>query len=65
MNFQEETLSGLRAKRMAASYDMIGVDYANLRKPDPRLGAMIENALGDARTILNVCLLYTSDAADE
>jgi SAM-dependent methyltransferase len=54
MNFQGETLSGLRAKRMAASYDMIGVDYANLRKPDPRIGAMIENALGDARTILNV-----------
>ena len=39
---------------MVASYDMIGVDYANLRKPDPRIGAMIGNALGDARTILNV-----------
>jgi SAM-dependent methyltransferase len=39
---------------MTASYDTIGIDYANLRKPDPRIAAMIERALGDARTILNV-----------
>ena len=39
---------------MAASYDTIGVDYARLRRPDPRIGAMIADALGDARTVLNV-----------
>lgn len=39
---------------MAASYDTIGLDYANLRRPDARIGAMIWRALGDAREILNV-----------
>lgn len=39
---------------MAALYDTIGVDYANLRKPDPRIAAQIEAALGAARTVLNV-----------
>lgn len=31
---------------MSALYDTIGVDYANLRKPDPRIAAMIVGALG-------------------
>jgi SAM-dependent methyltransferase len=39
---------------MPASYDTIGINYANLRKPDPRIGAAIEAALGDARRVLNV-----------
>ncbi|MFS4438256.1 class I SAM-dependent methyltransferase [Paracoccaceae bacterium GXU_MW_L88] len=39
---------------MAAHYDSIGVNYAQLRKPDPRIGAQIHAALGDAKTILNV-----------
>ena len=39
---------------MRALYDTIGVDYANLRRPDPRIAAMIEDALGDARSVLNV-----------
>ena len=39
---------------MAAIYDTIGVDYANLRRPDPRFAAQIEAALGPARTVLNV-----------
>lgn len=39
---------------MAAKYDSIGIDYAQLRKPDPRIAARIEAALGDARTVLNV-----------
>jgi SAM-dependent methyltransferase len=39
---------------MAARYDMIGVNYSELRKPDPRIAALIEEALGDARTVLNV-----------
>jgi SAM-dependent methyltransferase len=38
----------------APLYDTIGLDYANLRKADPRIGAMIEEALGDARRVLNV-----------
>lgn len=37
-----------------AIYDRIGVDYANLRKPDPRIAAQIHAALGDAKTVLNV-----------
>ncbi|WP_057882391.1 class I SAM-dependent methyltransferase [Tsuneonella troitsensis] len=39
---------------MAALYDTIGIDYANLRRPDPRIAAMIDHALGDARRVLNV-----------
>lgn len=38
----------------APLYDTIGLDYANLRKADPRIAAMIDAALGDARTVLNV-----------
>ncbi len=39
---------------MNAKYDTIGVDYANLRRPDPRLAAMLHQALGEARSVLNV-----------
>ncbi|MEM9269661.1 MAG: SAM-dependent methyltransferase, partial [Pseudomonadota bacterium] len=39
---------------MAAHYDTIGVNYANLRKPDARIGRMIVDALGDAETVVNV-----------
>jgi SAM-dependent methyltransferase len=39
---------------MTAQYDTIGVNYANLRKPDPRIAARIHSALGDARRVLNV-----------
>lgn len=37
-----------------AVYDTIGVNYADLRRPDPRIAGLIERALGDARTVLNV-----------
>lgn len=37
-----------------AKYDTIGLDYANLRKPDPRLAALIDHHLGEARSIVNV-----------
>ncbi len=37
-----------------ALYDVIGVNYADLRKPDARIAAMIHAALGAARTVLNV-----------
>ncbi len=39
---------------MSTDYDRIGVDYSALRKPDPRIGAMIGAALGSARSVLNV-----------
>lgn len=39
---------------MTALYDSIGIDYARLRKPDPRIAAQIEHALGPARSVLNV-----------
>ncbi len=39
---------------MNALYDKIGLDYSNLRRPDPRIAQRIETALGDARTVLNV-----------
>lgn len=39
---------------MAAKYDTIGVNYAALRRPDPRIAAVINAALGEARTVLNV-----------
>jgi SAM-dependent methyltransferase len=39
---------------MAARYDIIGLNYADLRKPDPRIADAIERALGPARTVLNV-----------
>lgn len=39
---------------MANSYDTIGINYSDLRKPDPRIAAIIRDALGPAKTILNV-----------
>jgi SAM-dependent methyltransferase len=38
----------------AARYDTIGVGYREHRRPDPRVGAQISAALGDAQTVLNV-----------
>lgn len=39
---------------MDTLYDTIGLNYADLRRPDPRIARQIEDALGDAKTILNV-----------
>lgn len=39
---------------MQAKYDSIGIDYATLRRPDARIAAMIDAALDDAVTVLNV-----------
>ena len=36
------------------SYDQLGQGYNDVRRPDPRIAARIEAALGDAHTILNV-----------
>lgn len=39
---------------MDTLYDTIGLNYANLRKPDVRIAQRIETALGDATSVLNV-----------
>lgn len=39
---------------MSAVYDTIGVNYADLRKPDSRVAGVIWEALGAAETVLNV-----------
>jgi SAM-dependent methyltransferase len=38
----------------ATRYDEIGLGYARTRRADPRLAAVIERGLGDARTVVNV-----------
>jgi SAM-dependent methyltransferase len=35
-------------------YSTLAVDYASVRRPDPRIGAQLVAALGSARTVLNV-----------
>jgi SAM-dependent methyltransferase len=39
---------------MANRYDRIGLNYSDLRRPDPRIAALIQAALGDSATVLNV-----------
>jgi SAM-dependent methyltransferase len=39
---------------MTAKYDLIGSNYAELRKPDHRIAGIIGCALGSAQTVLNV-----------
>ena len=39
---------------MAELYDVIGIDYHRLRRPDPRIAAHVGAALGTARSVLNV-----------
>jgi SAM-dependent methyltransferase len=39
---------------MSAKYDIIGINYSELRKPDQRIARIIESALGSAQTVLNV-----------
>jgi SAM-dependent methyltransferase len=39
---------------VTATYDRIGATYAAHRRPDPRISAAIESALGDAATVLDV-----------
>lgn len=40
--------------QMNALYDTIGLNYADLRRPDPRIAQRIDAALGEAETVLNV-----------
>lgn len=37
-----------------ADYGAIGISYTDYRRPDPRIAAQIDRALGAARTVLNV-----------
>jgi SAM-dependent methyltransferase len=37
-----------------SSYDQVGREYTATRRPDPRIAAQINEALGDARTVVNV-----------
>ncbi|MEM8799757.1 MAG: methyltransferase domain-containing protein [Pseudomonadota bacterium] len=39
---------------MSVLYDKIGLNYANLRKPDPRIGTQISVALGNPQSVINV-----------
>ena len=39
---------------VSSRYDSIGINYAQLRQPDPRIAAAIHAALGEAATVLNV-----------
>src|SRR6185369_7762292 len=39
---------------MTTTYDRIGRSYTATRRPDPRLAARIADALGDARSVVNV-----------
>ena len=39
---------------MTARYDTISVNYDELRKPDPRIVAAIDDALGPAHTVFNI-----------
>jgi SAM-dependent methyltransferase len=39
---------------MGRLYDRIGGSYRATRRPDPRIAALIEAALGDARSVVNV-----------
>ncbi|MGW1255168.1 class I SAM-dependent methyltransferase [Streptomyces sp. NPDC002513] len=41
-------------KSATATYDRIGIGYRNVRRPDPRLAALIHKALAGARTVVNV-----------
>lgn len=37
-----------------SDYDRIGTGYARVRRPDPRIAAAIREALGDAKSVINV-----------
>lgn len=50
----EQTREEHNGPAPAAVYDRIGIGYKNVRRPDPRLAALIRQALGGARTVVNV-----------
>jgi SAM-dependent methyltransferase len=40
--------------RADVGYDRIGLTYSATRRPDPRIGVRVKDALGDARSLVNV-----------
>src|SRR6476619_692109 len=46
--------SPLKLQPLAPAYDRMGLDYSEVRRADPRFEAAIWDALGDARSVLNV-----------
>ena len=44
----------MTGRRGVPLYDEIGGGYPRTRRADPRIAALIDNALGDARTVINV-----------
>src|ERR1700754_4837085 len=44
----------LSMSELGTRYERIGHGYARLRREDPRIASRITEALGDARTVLNV-----------
>ncbi len=45
---------GIEGDPVTAVYDRIGIGYAELRVPDPRIAAQVHAALGAANTVVNV-----------
>lgn len=43
-----------RGTMAEAVYDRIGIDYSRYRKPDPRIARLVSEALGSARSVVNV-----------
>ena len=43
-----------RRTLVTALYERIGLHYSELRRPDPRIARAIVDALGGAKTVLNV-----------
>ncbi|MBV2356329.1 class I SAM-dependent methyltransferase [Streptomyces sp. J2-1] len=48
------TASSAGSAPATALYDRIGAGYRDVRRPDPRLAALIRDALSGARTVVNV-----------
>lgn len=48
------TVSAAGGHSTTATYDRIGIGYGQVRQPDPRLAALIQDALAGARTVVNV-----------
>ncbi|MFF4755768.1 class I SAM-dependent methyltransferase [Streptomyces sp. NPDC002514] len=48
------TASATGGTPATATYDRIGIGYDQVRRPDPRLAALIHEALSGARTVVNV-----------
>lgn len=41
-------------RKVADPYERLGSGYATRRRPDPRIARLVAQALGDARTVVNV-----------